>query len=70
MTLYLAVTADEYELPVFVTNSRAEMARWQGVSIDAIAQAVYRYERGSNRKKQHHPQLGFRFCRVEVDDDE
>ena len=70
MTLYLAVTADELELPVYVATSAAEMARWQGVSVNAIHTAVYRYTQGAHRKKQAHPQFGVRFCRVEVEDDE
>lgn len=70
MTLFLAVTADKYELPLYVATSAAEMARWQGVSVNAIHTAVYRYIHGAHRRKQLHPQFGVRFCRVEVDDDE
>ena len=70
MTLFLAVTADKYELPLYVAETRREMAQWHGVSIDAIASAMYRYERDADRRKQLHPQSGVRFCRVEVDDDD
>lgn len=70
MTLYLAVTADEYELPLYVTTNVPDMARWQGVGLNAIYTAIYRYEHGSNRKKQTNPRFHVRFCRVEVEDDE
>lgn len=70
MKLFMAVTADEYELPLYVAERVRELAEWHGIGVDAVHQAIYRYERDANRKRQIHPGLGVRFCRVEVDDDD
>lgn len=42
MTLYMAVTADEYELPLYVTEDAAEMARWAGIRVESLLTAVWR----------------------------
>lgn len=42
MTLYLAVTGDEYELPMFVTESEADMAAWAGVKLNSLRTSVCR----------------------------
>jgi len=72
MTLYLAVTADKYELPVYVADSRKEMAEWFGVSGDAISSAICSYNRlwGRNpnrERKVNYPDKTM-FMKVEVDD--
>lgn len=36
MTLYVAVTADEYELPVFVTDSCIELARFLNMPVHKV----------------------------------
>lgn len=36
MTLYMAVTADEYELPLFVTESAKDMAQWAGIQVNTL----------------------------------
>ena len=40
--LWLAVTADEYELPLAVENTAAELARRLGVSEDTVRVMEYR----------------------------
>lgn len=42
MTLYLAVTPDELELPMFVTESESDMAEWAGVKLNSLRTSVCR----------------------------
>jgi hypothetical protein len=44
MTLYLAVTPDELELPLYVTDSVQAMAEWAGVKVKTV------YEQCSRNK--------------------
>lgn len=37
MVLYMAVTYDKFEMPLYVTDSRKEIARYLGVSPDAVS---------------------------------
>ena len=72
MTLYLAVTADKYELPLFVTDTRKEMAEWYGVSGDWITMAICNYNRmwgrhPDKKRKKNNPGMTL-FMRIEVDD--
>jgi hypothetical protein len=71
VTLYLAVTADKYELPLYVADTRKEMAEWYGVSGDWITTAMCNYRRiwGNNphERKHNHPDKVL-FMRLEVDD--
>lgn len=69
MKLYMAVTADDYELPVFVTQTVTEMAKWYGVGPDTIYSALYRYDHSTGRKRQFNPACTVRFCRVEVEEE-
>lgn len=36
MKLYIAVTPDEYELPLFVTDSAQTMAAWANVKVRTV----------------------------------
>lgn len=47
--LYMAVTADKYELPIYVTEKSREMAEWAGVTQQAIRSAVSKKTSGRNR---------------------
>lgn len=71
MTLYLAVTADKYELPLYVADTRKEMAKWAGVSGEQITMAICNYNRiwGRNphEREHNHPDRTL-FMRIEVDD--
>lgn len=71
MKLYIAVTPDKYELPVHVTDTAREMAKWNNVPIQTIYQAVSRNRHNKhNRKKHLHPRGTYRFYAVEVDNDD
>ena len=36
MTLYIAVTPDELELPLLVTDSARVMAAWAGIKVESV----------------------------------
>lgn len=42
MTLYIAVTGDEYELPLYVTESVDAMASWAGIKVSSVRSMVCR----------------------------
>lgn len=42
MILYMAVTGDEYELPLFVTDSALVMAAWAGIKLESLRSSVCR----------------------------
>lgn len=73
MTLYLAVTADKYELPLYVAESRKEMALWSGLSVNAISCAISNYNRrraGRCPLKRETSDPGrTMFVKIEVDDE-
>ncbi len=57
-TLYMAVTADEYELPTAVCESVAELAKRYGTSPRIVSSYM---SRGITRRKD-----GVKFLRVEA----
>lgn len=59
MTLYMKVTRDEYELPVAVAETKAELARMLGRSRESLQSAFF------HAKKYKRPI----YITVEVDDD-
>ena len=69
--LWLAVTADEYELPLAVENTAAELARRLGVSEDTVRvmESRGKNERYRRTKKGPMPGFGVRYKvrKVEVD---
>lgn len=69
---WLAVTADEYELPLAVEDTAAALARRLGVSEDTVRVMEYRgkNERYRRTKKGPIPGFGVRYKvrKVEVDE--
>lgn len=62
MKLYMAVEDDEYELPVFIEESRMALARKLGVS----KTTVFRYYNGKTKESK----TGYRFIEVEIDEED
>lgn len=60
--LYLAVTADEYELPIAVRDTAPQLAAAIGVTTTAIYNAIYRENTGSCSK--------MRIRRIELEDEQ
>lgn len=69
--LWLAVTADEYELPMIVENTAAALARRLGVSEETVRVIEYRGKNDMYRRTRKGPMPGFgvryKVRKVEVD---
>lgn len=70
MILYLAVTGDEYEFPLCITDSESDMAAWAGIKIASLRSSVCR-----NKGKPPFPHKSGRICKyrlrkIEVEEDE
>lgn len=59
MKLYMMVTQDRYELPLCVTDSVKELAKFSGLSVDTLYQMMSKYKHGRIKKS--------RFIAVEVE---
>lgn len=62
MNLWMAVDADEYELPIAVAESAAKLAKMLKVSQHAIYQKVFAEKQGEILK-------GYKIRKVEEEDD-
>ena len=60
MNIWMAVTADEYELPIRVADTARELAELMGVSANSIHSFVSRGDNGAY--------TGIRYVKVEVDE--
>lgn len=54
MVVYIKVTNDEYELPVAVADTAAELARIVGSNENTIRSAICHYEKGRRNKSIYH----------------
>lgn len=61
MKVYMAVTADEYELPVAVVDSAAELAEIYGMTKGSVLSALTRESQRKNTKRK--------FIRLEIEED-
>ncbi|MBP3468076.1 MAG: hypothetical protein J6K26_00965 [Lachnospiraceae bacterium] len=62
MKLYLAVTADYLELPLYVTSNVVSLAEKFGVSVNCVQSSI---THGRNGRVK-----GIKFIRVEIDEKE
>ena len=60
MTLYMAVTPDEYELPIAVENTVFDLAEMYNTTSSTILTSISRNRSGKRR--------GAKFVKVEIDD--
>lgn len=68
MKLYMAVTPDEYELPMEIAETPSELARKVGVHRSSVSNAISRRKRGCQSRKSKR-MTKYWFVTVEVDDD-
>lgn len=61
MKLFIYVTNDEYELPLAVADSQAELARMTGKNPMSISHALFHVRHGDYKHS--------RYQEIEVDDD-
>jgi hypothetical protein len=60
MRLYMAVTVDEFELPLYVTDTVVDMDRWASSTPIAVSTAITRGRSGKYN--------GFKYIKVEFED--
>lgn len=70
--LWMAVTADEYELPLIVEDTAAALARRLGISEDTVRVMEYRGKNERYRRTKKGPMPGFgtryKIRKAEVDE--
>lgn len=59
--LYMAVSADQYELPLYVADTAKELAEWSGVKPNYVSTAIYYKYSGKK--------MGMKFVKVELEED-
>ena len=57
--LFMAVSPDEYELPLYVCDTMKELAEWAGLSYFSVASYINREDRGTTR--------GYKFVTVDME---
>lgn len=62
MKIYMGVTPDKYELPIFVANSLKELAEMSGFDYDSIRHRISKKSSGRNH--------GIKFIKVVIDEEE
>lgn len=67
-TLYMAVTADKYELPMHIEESAHALARWAGISLSSMYAQI---SRGRNKPPREvvHNYTGYRYRRVYIEEE-
>lgn len=70
MTLYMAVTPDHLELPLFVTDSVHAMARWAGIKVSTVYQTCARNNHRPTPSIETKLPCKYRIRRIEVEEDE
>ena len=66
MTLWMAVTADKYELPLAVADTGIELARMLGISSSVISRSL----EGSNYRKCIGRNNNRKYIKVQIEEDE
>ncbi|WP_277220676.1 hypothetical protein [Peptoniphilus vaginalis] len=62
MKIYMGVTPDKYELPLFVADSLKELAEMSGYDYDSIRHRISKGSSGRNH--------GIKFIKVLIDEEE
>lgn len=69
MTLYLAVTPDELELPLYVAETAEELAQWAGVKVKTVITGCCRNRHREPWKRKGGGQgIKFRMRKIEVEE--
>ena len=66
MTLYVAVTNDQYELPIAVAETQTELAVMVGVNISTICKQIKR--RAAGEKECPWKKCGMKFYKVDCEE--
>ena len=66
-SVYIAVTSDQYELPIAIADTGPELAALLGISPDAVWQREHQTRVGINRNPGKY--RGYKIIRVDLEDD-
>lgn len=61
MKLYMGVTPDKYELPLFVADSLKELSKMSGFDYDSIRHRISKRSSGRNK--------GIKFIKITIDEE-
>lgn len=53
MVLWIAITADKYELPLIVADTPEELAQLAGVAVGSVRSCYSRYKNGRRKKSRY-----------------
>ena len=70
MTLYVAVTPDHLELPMYVAETAEEMAEWAGVKVQSVKSSCSRNKRRETLKPGVTISAPYRLRRLDFEEDE
>lgn len=62
MKLYLGVTPDKYELPLFVADSLKELSKMSGFDYDSVRHLISKRSSGKNK--------GIKFTKITLEEEE
>ena len=69
MTLYIAVTPDCFELPLFVADTAEEMAAWAGVKVNTVKSNCSRNKRCPPLKPGQGISAPYRMRRIDFEEE-
>lgn len=61
MKLYMGVTPDKYELPLFVADSLKELSKMSGFDYDSVRHLISKRSSGKNK--------GIKFIKITIDEE-
>jgi hypothetical protein len=70
MTLYIAVTPDHLELPMYVADTAEEMAEWAGVKVQSVKSSCSRNKRRGILPPGFGISAPYRLRRLDFEEDE
>ena len=70
MTLYIAVTPDHLELPMYVAETAEEMAAWAGVKVKSVRERCSRNKHKEPLKPGKSTGAPYRLRRLDFEEDE
>lgn len=62
MNLYMGVTPDKYELPLFVADSLKELSKMSGFDYDSVRHLISKRSSGKNK--------GIKFIKITLEEEE
>ena len=70
MTIYIAVTPDYLELPMYVADTAEEMAAWAGIKLQSVKSSCSRNKRMGPLARGKRIGAPYRLRRLDFEEDE